>query len=371
MPDLTPITALLQEDGPWTFAYVDGPGEEPQVIEEARQDSVRRRLEESGAPSDDVQAVAGALLDRPGLPAPSARYLLARNGRLEIDESLPGARIGPERTGYEAVPPLLPLVRHQDAGMHYLVIETGRDGAEVRWERAGRVAELTEDIEGRTDALPKVQTGGLSQSRYQRTSEEIWKLNQREIAESVKEIVRERAPAFVVISGDVRARQLLLGELTEIPSQSIVEVDSHTRADGSDDVALESAIADELESQHDAAVVEASDRADAGHGRRGAHGLPEVVAALQQAQVETLLMDARMVESNQLLDALDAPPWVGFADELDVGIVARVQVTEALARAALLTGSRVLVTDDAPVGEDAPREDRGVRPPLAVLRWPQ
>lgn len=371
MRDREQLAALLQEEGSWTFAYVDGPGEEPQVVEEAREDSVRRRLEESGAPDDDVEAIDRALRQREGLPAPSARYLLARGGRLEVDESFPGARIGAELIGHDAVPPLLPLVRHQDDRLHYVVVETGRDGAEVRWEQAGQAPEVTRSIEGRTDALPKVQAGGLSQPRYQRTSEEIWKLNQREVAQVVNELVRDRGPAFVVISGDVRARQLLLDELTDVPHQSIVEVDAHTRADGAEEGALESAIADELEAQHESAVADATDRADAGHGRRGAHGVREVVKALQQAQVETLLMDARLIESDELLEALGAPPWVGYADDLDVGIVARVPVAEALTRAAVLTGSGVLVSEDEPAAEDAPLEHRAPRPPLAVLRWPQ
>src|SRR5690606_23287199 len=103
---------------------------------------------------------------------------------------------------------------------------------------------------------------------------------------------------------------------------------------------------------------------------RGAHGVREVVHALQQAQVETLLMDARLLESDELLDALEAPPWVGFTDDLDVGIAARIPVAEALARAAVITGARVLIAEEDPGDEDAPREHRGPRPPLAVLRWP-
>ena len=371
MLDQDQVVALLQQSGPWTFAYVDGPGEEPQVVEEARQDSIRRRLEAAGAPADDVEIIAGALRERIGLAAPSTRYLLARNGRLEIDESMAGARLGPEHTGHDAIPPLAPLVRHSDDQLHYLVVETGRDGAEVRWERAGRTPDLVKDVEGRTDALPKVQTGGLSQARYQRTSEEIWKLNQREVAETVNELVRANAPAFLVLSGDVRARQLLLGDLSEAAQQLLVEVDAHTRAAGADEEVLESAIAEELESHRDEAVAEASDRAEAENGRRGAHGIPEVVEALQQAQVETLLLDVRLLESDQLLDALDAPPWVGYEDDLDVGIVAKVAVAEALVRAALLTGARVLIAEDEPAQEDAPREDRAPRPPMAVLRWPQ
>ncbi|WP_300266751.1 Vms1/Ankzf1 family peptidyl-tRNA hydrolase [Microbacterium sp.] len=315
--------------------------------------------------------ITRALRERPGLPAPSTRYLLARDGTLEVDESLPGPRVGPEHTGHDAIPPLLALVRHSDDRLHYLVVETGRDGAEVRRERAGRIPELVEEIEGRTDALPKVHAGGLSEARYQRTSEEIWKLNQREVADTVNALVRENAPAFLIVSGDVRARQLLRDELSDAARRLVVDVEAHTRAAGADDGLLDSAIAEELESHHDEAVADASDRADVDNGRRGAHGIPEIVAALQQAQVETLLLDARLAESDQLLDALEAPPWVGSDDDLDVGIVARVPAAEALVRAAILTDARILIAGDEPDAEDAPREHRAPRPPLAVLRWPR
>lgn len=369
MADLSRLAALLGDPGPWTYAYVDGPGQEPQVVEESREDAVRRRLDDARAPEADADAITRALRTRPGLPAPSTRYLLVRAGELELDEELAGARFGPEIIGHGPVPPVLPLLRHEDADVGYLVVETGREGAQVRAERAGRRPDVVEDVEGRTDALPKVQAGGWSHARYQRTSEEIWKLNQTEVAEHVDRLVREREPAFIVIAGDVRARQYLRDGLSPASAELLVEVDVHTRAAGADDSALETAIAEELETHHDEDLTEAEDRAEEGHGRRGAHGVGEVIDALQQARVDTLLLDARMLDSDERLDALAAPPWVGRGDPLGVGSLGTVPAAEALTRAAVLSGARVLVAEDEPDEPDAPREDRPPRPPLAVLRW--
>jgi hypothetical protein len=50
-------------------------------------------------------------------------------------------------------------------------------------------------------------------------------------------------------------------------------------------------------------------------------------------------------------------------------VLETVSAAEALARAAILTDARVLIEEDEPTAEDAPRETRPVRDPVAVLRW--
>ena len=370
MTEIGAITDLLRRQGPWTVAYVDGPGPEPQVVEEKKQDAVRRSLEDSGASDADAEAIASALRSGTGLPSPSARYLVAKDGRIVLDAALDGARHGAEIVAHSPVPPLLPLLSHQGADVEYLVVETGREGAQLRWERAGRSAAPALDVEGRDDALPKVQAGGWSHAKHQRTSEQIWKLNQREVAEAVDRTVREVRPAFIAIAGDVRARQLLLAELAEESRAIAVEVDAHTRAAGSDDTALESAIDEELDQLETDDVSDARDRAQTDHGRRGADGIPAVMKVLQEAAVDTLVLDERLWDDDRTLDALTDIPWVDDGDRLGVGSLGRIPAADALARAALLTDARVLVEQDAFDEPDEEREQRAVREPLAVLRWP-
>ena len=369
MSDLRKLTTALGEPGTWTFAYVDGPGPDPQVEEEAKQDAVHRRLSDSGATDAAVDAVMSCVTRATGMPAPSARYIAARDGDVVVDAAFPEPRVGPEEIGTAALPPLLPMLRHGAETAGYLVVEAARDGAHLTWGRADRQPEALDDVEGDADALSKVRGAGLAHSRYQRSAEENWKANQSEVAEAVDRVVRERQPAFVVIAGDVRARQLLQEQLAPASREIAVEVDAHTAADGTDDAALDRAITEAIADRIEGRAAAARDRAAAADGERGARGTEEVMAALQQAQVETLLLDVRLWESDHTLDALETQPWVGDGRNLDVGVVDRVSAPEALARAALLTDARVIVEEDEPAGEDEPRRLGEPDQPLAALRW--
>lgn len=366
------LVELLNLPGPWTSAYVDGPGVLPQVEEEARRRSVRERLEEAGAPPEDASAIESALAEGNGLPSPSARVVMASAGRVELDQSFVGARIGPERLEHAEVPMLLPLLRHLGAATRYLVVETSRDGADIHLETSGRgSSDADAEIRGETEDITKVQAGGWSHASYQRYAENTWKHNQDEVAAVVSDLIREHHPVFIALSGDVRARQLLTDALTDAERDLVVDVDAHTRADGADSTELDKAIAQAIVERASAAVSDVRDRAAADSGSSGAEGLQEVTAALQQARVDTLLLDGRMLDDERTLLALDGAPWVvgDESEALGTGVLARVSAAEALARAAVLTDARVLVDDDEPTAEDAPREIRPVRDPVAALRW--
>lgn len=370
-PDLA---SILAEPGPWTTVYTDGRGERPQGEERARLRAVTDPLRERGAPDADIAAVGEALEGGDGLPSPSSRYLLVRGGTVVLDEAFTGPRHGPELLAHGAVPRIMPLLRHRCEAVRYLVVETAREGARLRLREAHRGDDgPAQEIEGRTDNLNKVQAGGWSHRRYQAHSEDIWQHNQAEVAEAVDRLVREHAPRFVAVAGDVRARQLLLERLPSASRELVLEVDAHTKADGSADAALQQAVAAAVAQHADAAIADARERAAAGDGAAGARGVGEVIDALQQARVDTLLLDARLVEEGEegeALAALDAAPWVARTerDELPAGSLGYVPVCEALARAAVLSGARVLVVEED-LAEGEVRSSRPAAEPLAALRW--
>lgn len=366
------LIELLNSAGPWTCTYVDGPGPLPQVEEEALRRSVRERLAEAGAPDTDAASVESTLASRNGLPTPSTRVVLVRDGQVELDQGFVGARSGPERFEHGPLPTILPLLRHVSTTTRYLVVEASRDGAEVRLETSGRAPSgSATEIEGRTDNLTKVQVGGWAHARYQRHAENVWKHNQDEVASAVSALIEAEHPAFVALAGDVRARQLFKEALTEGERALVIEVDAHTRPEGADSNELDVAITRELANRAEGAISEIRDRAATDNGSGGASGVAEVAAALQQARVETLLLDARMLDDDRTLLALDAPPWVAIDESESLGatVVATPSAAEALARAALLTDARILIEEDEPLADDAPREERAVREPVAVLRW--
>lgn len=375
------LAELLSLKGPWTTVYVDGDGDEPQSTEEAKRDAVVQRLDAVGAPPQDSEVIARALAMPAGVPAPSARYLLVQGGKLRYDERFAEPRRGRDVVAAGPVPELLPLLRHHTYAPRYLVVETSRDGADLRLERAGRAhPEQRSSVDGITDELPKVQAGGLAQARWQRHSEEVWKHNQSDVADAINKILQKHEVDFVVVAGDVRARQLLKERLAGQGVSAIVEVEMHTRAAGADSGALDRAISEALEAGEERELDEVLTAAHASDGERKAEGIDDAVTALQQAQVEVLVLDARWIdempksseaEAEPRLSALDAEPWVSSGTSFSGGAreLARIPAAEALARAAILTGARVHVTEEAFAEPDTPRERSMPRPPIALLRW--
>lgn len=168
-----------------------------------------------------------------------------------------------------------------------------------------------------------------------------------------------------------RARGLLLESIAADSLALAVEVDADTRAAGAADTALVEQIDRTVTAANDDRITAVRDRAAERNAESGASGIHAVVGALQQAQVETLLLDARMLDSDATLLALPEAPWVanGAADTFDAGPGEAVSVVEALVRAALLTDAEVLFLEDDPAEGEA-RSDDAVEPPVAALRWP-
>lgn len=367
------LTEILQTPGPWTSAYVDGTGDLPPVEEESRRQAVRERLiTDAGAPEEDAAAIESALAEPTGLPSPSARIVLARNGEVVLDRSFAGARVGRERVEYGALPSFVPLLRHAAAATRYIVVETSRDGADIRLETSGHGgSDATTTIDGDTSNLKKVQAGGWAHARYHRYSENIWKHNQKDVAAAVSTLIREEQPSFVAVAGDVRARQLLGEELSDTERELVVEVDANTRADGSDSSELDAAIDRAIEQHQRQAITDVQDRAAADNGSGGAVGVAAVVEALQQARVDTLVLDSRLLDDDSPLFALDGPPWLAtdVAQRLNTNVLGSIRTADALARAAVLTDARVLIEEDDDIADDAPRDERAAQEPVAALRW--
>jgi hypothetical protein len=91
------------------------------------------------------------------------------------------------------------------------------------------------------------------------------------------------------------------------------------------------------------------------------------MAALQTGRVATLLLDVRLWKSGKTLEALAAEPWLGERENAEAVGYGPIPMAEALARAALLSGARVVVEEHA---DEIARSARAARPPQAILRAP-
>ncbi|MFF0945374.1 Vms1/Ankzf1 family peptidyl-tRNA hydrolase [Kocuria sp. CPCC 205300] len=360
---------LFKSKGPWCTVYTDistGTVDSLHAID-VLPENICRELERQGAARADLAAVEAAVRPAEGLPDPVSRFLVVRDGTVEIDEVLPGPLAGPGVVRVDAAPDLTPLFRHRPDDFPYVVAEVSRDGGEIRLQRAsGRRAEGEQQIEGETNHINKFPGGGWSQARWQRHTEVVWRRNTEQVAEQIDKAVAESGAQLVVLAGDMRARGLVEEQLSKAVQPLVSMVNANTRADGSDSADLAEQIdrsVGELIARRQQALLERLAEQENGPDRTAVHGVAPVVAALQQAQAETVLIDENALDAEAELVVLDAEPWIAVdeADALGATALGRVPAAEALVRAALLTDARpvFLAPGALPDGVDI----------AALLRW--
>ncbi|MFC8302597.1 Vms1/Ankzf1 family peptidyl-tRNA hydrolase [Specibacter sp. NPDC057265] len=360
---------LYRHEGPWSVAYIEADTGTVDTLEAAdvRPGHVRETLAAKGAPKPDLDAVEEAVQPATGEPSPVARYILARQGKVELNVLLPGPLVVPERISVDPIPDLLPLVRHRPSEYPYLVVEAGRDDAEIRLHYAGKHSpDHVQKVQGSDENLKKVPSGGWSQGRYQHRTEEIWRRNANQVAEEIDRIIRSSGAKLLVLAGDIRARGLIQDQLSEASRELLSVVDSHTHTGGADQEAFNHQINERVALQWAAEQQEVLDRLAVQQGQANPEsttGAGAVVHALQQAQVEVLIMNDQAFADREFL-ALSAEPWIATAQEEALGadVLGKVPATAALLRAAALTDARILLV---PEGVLPDKTDIA-----ALLRWP-
>ena len=361
---------LYQKQGPWCAAYVDAGagGVEGSEAAEVRPGDVRTALAKQGAPPRDLEAMETAVDPARGLPAPISRFVLVRQGSVELNELLPGPLAGPAYVSVDPVPDLLPLLRHRPEEFPYLVVEATREDAEIRLEYVGRPGpSAVEDISGSTEDISKLPGGdGWGQNKQQRRAEETWRRNADEVAGQIDRIVDSSGARLIVLAGDVRARGLVRDQLAEAHKPLVSMVDSEPRPEDPHHRIFENEVQERIALQWAAEQDQIMDRLALQEGQanpESATGVGAVVQALQQAQVDTLILNDSALADRRLL-ALGTEPWVATAEELTLGaeILGQVPAPSALLRAAALTDASLLLVPDGVLQAGA-----GVS---ALLRWP-
>lgn len=385
----SPLASALEPLGRWSSVYADLSVDtgDPRRTAALRARAVVDGLREAGAPDADIAAVESLLAEPTHLPSPTTLFALVRDGEVVVRQFVEDAAVGPEVHTFGPVPDLVSLLTHLGRAATYVLIEAERGTASVSLRRFGAAApELSTTIEGRQEDLTKVRAGGWSEIDYQHRTEEIWKQNETEVAAFVDRLVLDRRPDLVIVSGDVRARELLVDALSKEARALTTEIDENAGAPGASQQTLEAGVAAALDTLAENRRAAALDRLRQFAGEaegRAAVGLGSTVSALQQAQVDTLLLDSRVLEDRTVL-ALDEAPWVATAsDALSDGIESVSSgAAQALIRAALLTDADVVFVD-VPVTADEvlevgtnPETDPAADPlpahadgAAAVLRW--
>ncbi|MFB4304456.1 Vms1/Ankzf1 family peptidyl-tRNA hydrolase [Actinomadura sp. NTSP31] len=301
--ELSFLKTLYQRPGPYASVYADltRTTEDASKAAELRWRALRADLEAQHAPAATLRAVEQAVLDEMALRRSEGFVIFAADGEVVHRDRLPG----PPRVPHATVAPLphvVPYLADRGERFPHLLAVVDRRGGAIDCVRAdGRHEHI--DVQGDEDyPIRKTKAGDWNQSRFQRSSENVWKSNAKKVAHEIDRAAERCGAEAVVIAGDTRARNAVLEEVSEYVLERTVETDKNTNV-GDPDLDAEVRRVLELKTtERVMAVAERFDR-ELANGQRAVAGLPATVEAVRQGQVETLLLD----------DDPDSPArlWIG------------------------------------------------------------
>src|SRR3954452_13813499 len=256
--------------------------------------AVAEKLTGQGAPEAVVEAVRGRLLQgNEGGEAGTwggRAVVVAADGTVVLAQPLVGSP-REEIAEWSPQAALLPLLTQLPGRVPHIVVVIDRGGADITVSaRPGQTIEEKE-VEGDSFQIRKFQGGGWAHHRYQHNAENKWVHNADNVAERIASLVRRLHPEFVLVAGDVRARQILTDRASELWKDLIVSMDEGGRAAGADREPVDRRMT-ELIAEHEArecAEVLEQIQAAGAHGL-SVTGLPATVEALRKGQVETLVL---------------------------------------------------------------------------------
>ena len=252
------------------------------------------RLTGQGAPETVVEAVRGRLLEgNEGGEAGTYRgraVVADPDGEVLLDVPLVDAP-RTETTEWSPLPDLLTVLRQLPGRIPHIVVVADRVGADITVAGAPGEPVTETSVEGRRFLMRKVAGGGWAHHRYQHTAENVWIDNVDQVVQEIDELVEPTGARFVLVAGDVRARQIFTDRATPKVQPLIVSMEEGGRAAGADRSVIDERVA-ELVAEHEAAdvakVLEQVEAASA-HGL-ALTGTAAVVQPLRKAQVETLVL---------------------------------------------------------------------------------
>jgi hypothetical protein len=320
--------------------------------------AARDKLAEQGADATTLDAldevVIGPARQEPGLAA------FARSGEVMFTARLshPPRR---EISRYARLPHVMPLLAQYPPQVTQLRVEADRTGGEIMAVRAAD-ATAKERIEGVGWPVHKSSVGGWSQARYQRSAEEAWEENAKQLAAAVTAEARRAEAELIVVSGDIRARALLLEHLAKPLRDGAVIVDREVSVD-SELMAEAAEQAVRARTEQEARRRLESFRSQLAHGT-ATEGLTETMAALGDGLAsEVLIADDPTSTASAWIGPEPEDLAASEAELRERGVdqVATDRADAAIVRAVACTGAELWFV---PEGEPPPRAGIG-----ALLRY--
>lgn len=353
---------LYRHPGPFASVYIDvsrDHQDSPHEIE-LRWKELSRSLAEQGADDADIRAIEDALSEPTGQSGPAGRALVATGGQVRLDAALPD-RPRREIARWAPLPHVMPLLAQASDPLVYVVVDLGRTSATVRvvgatgtiWESTGH---------GQDDKAHKVRGGGPAHRNMQSHTEEVWAKNVRAFARMIDDAVARAHPQLLVVTGDVRARAMLLDTLGERSRSLAEDVDGPSPGDATTpDGGVDRRVEDLVAARAAERTRQALDGVNRAFGRDtglATSGLGPVITTLQQAQVETLVI---VDDPSSALELWVGPEPAQLAESeeglrtIGAEMLGRDRADAALVRAAAGTGAAVLVLPHPDAAKDPNR----------------
>ncbi|KAA0975147.1 hypothetical protein FQ154_14175 [Paeniglutamicibacter gangotriensis] len=362
--------SLYRREGQWCTALVDvslGTTSAQEAVD-SLPSQVGKLLGSQQASDADIEALTAALVSAEGHASPVARFVAVNNGEVVVDEIIDGLKVEFADVDCGPFPNLVALARARGGQFPYLVAEAGKDGGEVSlYHSSVKGADESRGVTGDPDEAHHARKvpGQYDEPKNQSNTEEIWRRNADELAKQIDELARENYVRLIVLAGDVKAREMVAGMLAVAHKPITSILDQHTRTGGADQAAFAAAVQERVDEVLGRDVQELSERVAnrSGSGRPElALGFDEVVAALQQAQAATVLVN--QYQDDETLTALNAEPWLCGEDSGDhaESVMGSWPAPEVLLRATALTDASIRYVPDGVLPEGT-----GI---AALLRWP-
>jgi Bacterial archaeo-eukaryotic release factor family 2 len=360
--DVTFLGSLTDHPGPFATVCADvtHTTENADTELDLRVRALADQLTEQGAPEPVVEAVRGRLLEgNEGGEAGTYRgraVVAGPDGGVLFDAPLADAPRA-ETAEWSPMPDLVTVLRALPGRIPHVVVVADRVGADITVATAPGLPSFEESIEGDRFLMRKVQVGGWAHHRYQHTAENVWIHNMQQVIDEIDTLVEKSNARFVLLAGDIRARQIFTDRATPKIKAVLVDMNEGGRAEGADRSVIDQRV-EELIAENDAAeqaqVIEQINAASA-HGL-AVTGTALVVEALRKAQVETLVLAEEQDDEQLFVGTSPLEIGVGSEDMAALGVTdaAQVPAERALLRAAVGSSAQVVVLPRAAMPGDIP-----------------
>lgn len=292
---LSTLQDVYTHSGPYVTVHVDVSRNTEDAAQQldARWTRTRHELEHAGVDAGLVEQIGERLRAPVDIPGEARRTIVAAEGRIVFDEVLAGHTSWPETVTTGDLPDLSGWVHQADGQVPFLLVVADREGADLDFYRAlTQTDSVHSEVSGTAIQLHKFGGGGWSHKRFQQRSENEWESNARDVAEEIRGLVTRHRPRVVVLAGDERARTSIADALEGVQCD-VEQVTAGGRAAGSSEDALWDDVRRVL------ARIEAADQQQVtgllderwGQGSGAVLGVDDVLDALVQRKVDTLILD--------------------------------------------------------------------------------